>query len=296
MIDLWLILLVNGVVFGAIYGINAIGIGIVYNTTGIINFAHGEFAMLGGMLAYALQAQGLPLPVAILGAVLGAMAVGVLVERIAIRPLWQRGAKGWTFVFMLFAVSIIIANVTMNSIGPDPYTLDSFGAIPSTEFFGVRLTSQALWVLICAMAMMLALHGFFNQTTLGKAMKATAVNPRAAGWMGIPVGTMMTLSFVLAAGLAAIGGAVVAPLIGTAFDIGLPLTLKGFAAAIIGGLGNIRGAMIGGIILGIVEAICTAFVSSTYSDVTTYSVMIAILVLWPSGLFRPLVELRREEV
>jgi len=297
MIDLIPVLLVNGVVFGAIYSINAVGIGIIYNTTGIINFAQGEFGMLGGMLTYALYSKAkLSLPLAILGAVVATVIVGLLMERIAIRPLWRRGAKDWTFVFILFAAGTIIPNLAMLSIGRDPYAFPAFTDAESIHLGKVTLTTQALWVISVTAAIAIALQGFFNHTLIGKAMKATAVNRRAAAWMGVPVESMLALSFGLAALLGAIGGVVCTPLISTQFDAGSALTLKGFAAAIIGGMGNIRGAIVGGVAIGVLEALSTAFISSTYSDAFTYAVLIAILLLWPSGFFRPLVELTGEEI
>ncbi len=297
MIDLIPVLLVNGVVFGAIYSINAVGIGIIYNTTGIINFAQGEFSMLGGMLTYALYSKAnLPLPLAILGAVVATVVIGLLVERIAIRPLWRRGAKDWSFVFILFAAGTIIPNVVMLSIGRDPYGYPAFTDAQSIQLGNVTLTTQALWVVGVTAAIAIALQGFFNHTLIGKAMKATAVNRRAAAWMGVPVESMLALSFGLAALLGAIGGVVCTPLISTQFDAGSALTLKGFAAAIIGGMGNIRGAIVGGVAIGVLEALSTAFISSTYSDAFTYAVLIVILLLWPSGFFRPLIELTHEEV
>ncbi|MGB3866163.1 MAG: branched-chain amino acid ABC transporter permease [Xanthobacteraceae bacterium] len=297
MIDLLPVLLVNGIVFGAIYGITAVGIGIIYNTTGIINFAQGEFSMLGGMLTYALYDQAhFPLPVAIVLAVTLTVAIGLLAERIAIRPLWRRGAKDWSFVFVLFAVAVVLQNVTMLVIGRDPYAFPAFGGIGPIELGSVTLSSQALWVLATAAAIAISLQGFFNHTYVGKAMKATAVNRNAAAWYGIPVEGMVILSFGLAALLGAVGGVIFTPITSIQFDSGVALTLKGFAAAILGGFGNIRGAVVGGIAIGLIESLSTAFISSTYSDSFTYGIMIAILLLWPSGLFRSLVELKREEL
>lgn len=297
MIDLLPVLVVNGIVFGAIYGITAVGIGIIYNTTGIINFAQGEFSMLGGMLTYALYEQAhFPLPLAILIAVGLTVAIGLLVERLAIRPLWRRGAKDWSFVFILFAVAVILQNVTMLTIGRDPYAFPAFGGIGPAQLGNVTLSNQALWVLGTAAAIAVALQRFFNHTFIGKAMKATAVNRDAAAWCGIPVEGMLVLSFGLAALLGAVGGVIFTPLTSIQFDSGVALTLKGFAAAILGGFGNIRGAMIGGISIGIIESLSTAFISSTYSDSFTYGVMIVFLLLWPSGLFRAPVELKREEL
>ncbi len=297
MIDLLPLLLVNGIVFGAMYALNAIGFGILYNTTNIINFTQGEFVMLGGMLTYVLIAQGhLPLPLAALVAIAATTVIGCAVERLTIRPLWRRQARDWTYIFMLFAVATVIPNLVMLLISRDPQGLPAFTGSEPMSLGPVRLTPQALWVVGVTGAVSIALHGFFNHTLLGKAMKATAVNRRAAAWMGIPVERMVALSFALSATIGAIGGVVFTPLVSTSFDAGLAFTLKGFAAAIIGGLGNIKGAIVGGIVLGLIEALSTAFISSLYADAITYGVLFLVLAVRPSGFFRPLVELRQEEI
>ncbi|HWK68231.1 MAG TPA: branched-chain amino acid ABC transporter permease [Rhizobiaceae bacterium] len=297
MMDLLPILLVNGVVFGAIYAINAIGIGIVYNTTGIINFAQGDFVMLGGMTTAFFYAQGgLPLPLAIVCGVVITVLAGLLTERALIRPLWRRGAKDWTYVFMLFAVATVVPNIVMLVIGRDPLTFPAFGGLPSLQLGAITLSSQALWVLLTTVALLFALQGFFNRTLLGKAMKATAINRRVAAWLGIGVERMVAMSFGLAALLGAIGGVIFTPLISTQFDAGVSMTLNGFAAAIIGGMGNMRGAIVGGLVIGILQSISTAFISSVYGDAVIYAVLFVLLVIWPAGLFKPLVELKNEEI
>jgi branched-chain amino acid transport system permease protein len=291
------LLLLNGVVFGAIYGLNAVGFGIVYNATNIINFAQGEFVMLGGMLTVLFYAGGrVPLPVAAGGAIAATTALGLLIERIAIRPLWRRRAKDWTYIFMLFAVATVVPNLVMLTISRDAETFPAFTGARPLILGPASLAPQALWVLGVTALAALGLHGFFTHTLTGKAMKAIAVNRRAAAWMGIPVERMVALSFALSALLGALAGVVVTPLITTQFNAGLAFTLKGFAAAVIGGLGNIGGAIAGGLILGILEALSSAFVSSMYGDAVTYGVLLAILLVRPSGLFRPLVELREEEI
>ncbi len=160
----------------------------------------------------------------------------------------------------------------------------------------VGVAVQTFWVLGATAAIAVLLHLFYNHTITGKAMKAAAVNRRAAAWMGIPVERMVALSFALSALLGAIGGVVFTPLTSTQFNIGVSFTLKGFAAAIIGGLGNITGAIVGGLVLGLLEALSTAFVSSLYGDAVTYGILFVILLVRPTGLFRPLVELQQEEI
>ncbi len=297
MLNLLPLLVVNGIVFGAIYGINAVGFSIIYNATNIINFAQGEFVMLGGMLTFALYTHAhLPLPLAAGAAIVATTAIGLVVERVAIRPLWRRRAKDWTYVFMLFAVATVIPNIIMLLISRDAETFPAFGGNRLLALGPVMVTSQALWVLGVTAVVAFLLQAFFNHTLLGKAMKASAVNRRAAAWMGIPVERMVALSFGLSAFLGALGGVVFTPLITTQFNIGLSFTLKGFAAAIIGGLGNITGAIVGGLVLGVLEALSTAFISSMYGDAVTYGILFVILLVWPTGFFRPLVELQQEEI
>jgi branched-chain amino acid transport system permease protein len=297
MMSLLPLLIVNGVIFGSMYALNAIGFGIMYNTTNIINFTQGEFVMLGGMLTFVLYAHvHLPLVISICGAVAATTVVGCIIERVTIRPLWRRQAKDWTYIFMLFAVATIIPNIVMLLISRDPQGFPAFTGNEPVALGPVQFSTQALWVVGVTGLVAASLHGFFNYTLIGKAMKATAVNRRAAAWMGIPVERMVALSFALSAFLGAIGGVLFTPLTSTQFDGGLAFTLKGFAAAIIGGLGNIKGAIIGGLVLGIVEALSTAFVSSLYADSITYGLLFLILIVRPTGFFRPLVELKQEEI
>jgi branched-chain amino acid transport system permease protein len=297
MMDLIPLLLLNGVVFGAIYALNAIGIGLVYNTTGIINFAQGDFVMLGGMMtAYFYSFAGLPLLLAILCGVAVTVLVGLLVERLLIRPLWRRGAKDWTYVFMLFAAATVSPNIVMLVVSRDPLTFPAFGLLPAIRLDSLNLSSQAVWVLATTLLLFIALQGFFSRTMLGKAMKATAINRRVAAWLGIGTERMVAMSFGLAALLGAIGGVIFTPLISTQFDIGVSMTLNGFAAAIIGGLGNMRGAIVGGLVIGILQSLSTAFISSVYGDAVTYGVLFALLIVRPAGIFRPLVELKDEEI
>jgi branched-subunit amino acid ABC-type transport system permease component len=197
---------------------------------------------------------------------------------------------------MLFAVATVIPNIIMLLISRDAETFPAFGGNRLLALGPVTVSAQALWVLGVTAVVAVLLQAFFNHTLLGKAMKASAVNRRAAAWMGIPVERMVALSFGLSALLGALGGVVFTPLITTQFNIGLSFTLKGFAAAIIGGLGNITGAIVGGLVLGILEALSTAFISSMYGDAVTYGILFVILLVWPTGFFRPLVELQQEEI
>jgi branched-chain amino acid transport system permease protein len=222
--------------------------------------------------------------------------VGLLIERMVIRPLWRRGARDWTYVFMLFAAATVLPNLAMLGIGRDPLTFPTFGGLPTLQFGSMTLSSQAFWVLLVTVIVFAGLQGFFNHTLLGKAMKAAAINRRVAAWLGIDVERVVSLSFGVAALLGAIGGVVFTPLISTQFDVGVSMTLNGFAAAIIGGMGNMRGAIVGGLVIGILQSLSTAFISSVYGDAVTYAVLFVLLVIWPAGIFPSLIELQQEEI
>jgi branched-chain amino acid transport system permease protein len=246
--------------------------------------------------AYLFGHVGLPLPVSILLGVVITVLVGLITERALIRPLWRRGAKDWTYVFMLFAAATVIPNIAMLAIGRDPLTFPAFGGLPAIQLGSITLSSQAVWVLVTTLVVMVALQGFFDRTMLGKAMKATAINRRVAAWLGIAVEQMVAMSFGLAALLGAIGGVIFTPLISTQYDAGISMTLNGFAAAIIGGMGNVRGAIVGGLVIGVLQSLSTAFISSVYGDAATYAVLFVLLIVRPAGLFQPLTELANEEI
>src|SRR6266568_3684653 len=214
-------ILASGLTVGAIYALIGIGFSMIYNTSDIINFAQGEFVMIGGMSAVALSAGG---------------------------------------------------------------TMPLVLAVPA-DVGGAQVNPQAFWVVGSLLVVMAALAFFFNRTRLGKAMLATAQNRLAAELMGIDVKKILRLSFALSALLGALAGALTAPITLTRYDVGIMLGLKGFCAAILGGLGTATGALAGGIILGLTEAMAAGYVSSAYKDAVAFLLILAVLVLKPSGLF-----------
>jgi len=283
-LELFFQYLVAGLTYGTIYAIVGIGFNIIYNTTGIINFAQGEFVMLGGMTAVTLYAF-LPLPLAIVGAVLITMAVGGMIEMVFIR--WLVKPSVLRMIIITIGISILVREAALLIWGEGVRSLPYFtgNEISALSFGGVRVSPQVLWSLgVCAVVVIL-LNLFFKFTMLGREMRACAANRDAATLCGIPTRNMVTLSFVLSAGIGALAGCVVSPITQTQYSIGSGLAIKGFTVAILGGLGNSMAAVAAGFILGILESFSIWVMPTAYKDAISISILLAMLFLRPSGLF-----------
>lgn len=279
----WLQYLFAGVTIGAIYGLVAIGYNIIYNVTEIINFAQGEFVMLGGLLAvFYCEALHLPLWVAFAGAVLTVGLIGFCFDRFVIRQ--ARNASVLSLIIITIAFSIILKGGAMLVWGKDPYGLPPFTSGPPILIAGSALQRQSLWILGIGALIVAALSVFFHKSFYGKAMCACADNPDAARMVGIPVKKLVLLSFVLSATIGAAGGVIVTPLSLMEYDRGALLGLKGFGAAVLGGLGNFWGALIAGLILGVGESFCAGYLSSGYKDAVALIVLLLVLFVRPQGL------------
>jgi branched-chain amino acid transport system permease protein len=275
--------LITGVTVGSTYGLTALGFTIIFNTTGIINFAQGEFVMLGGMLAVFLAAAGIPLPGAVLLAVAGATLVGALMERLTIRPL--QNAPAINLIIVTIGVSILVRGLVSLVFGKDTFDLPHFSGMRPILVGGAAMMPQSIWVLGISMALLAGLKAFFSGTLWGKGMLACSFDRKAAALMGIGVSKMVLLSFMIAAAVGAVGGAILAPITLTSYDVGVLLGLKGFAACILGGLGNPFGAAAGGILLGVLESFGTGLISSAYKDAFAFIILLLLLFVKPSGLF-----------
>lgn len=275
--------LLTGLMIGAIYALVALGFAIIYNASHVINFAQGEFVMIGGMASVSLIQIGLPLLVAIPIAVLAAAAVGMALERFAIEP--ARGASPVTLIIITIGASILLRGVATLVWDKKLHTVTPFSGETPIQIGGATILPQSLWVIGITMAIVLLLGWFFGRTLLGKAMLATSHNPLAAQLCGVNVRFILFLSFALSAGLGAIAGILIAPITMTSWDVGVMLGLKGFAAAILGGLGSGMGAVVGGLVLGIAESLGAGYVSSAYKDAIAFIIILAVLFFMPSGLF-----------
>jgi len=274
----------SGLTIGLIYALVAIGYNIIYNVTEIINFAQGEFVMLGGLFAvFFAETLHLPLLVAFPAAIGSVAVIGYLMERFAIRP--ARNASVLSLIIITIGVSIALKGSAMLCWGKDPYSLPPFTRGGPILIAGAAIQIQALWVLAVSGLVVVLLTLFFQRSVYGKAMLACADNPDAARMVGIPVRRMVLLSFVLSAAIGAAAGLAITPISLMEYDRGAMLGLKGFGAAVMGGLGQFAGALTAGLTLGLVEALCAGYVSSGYKDAVALILLLFVLFFKPEGLF-----------
>jgi len=299
-VDILLQQLINGIVLGSIYALIALGYTMVYGILELINFAHGEVTMIGAMICIAILHALLPgsgLPVVLIlalgvgGAVLVCMLLGLGIERIAYRPL--RRAPRLTALITAIGVSIVLQNVAMLVWGKQYVSFPGVIAVHRYDVGGASITNLQVAIVVLALLIMLALLVIVYRTRLGRAMRATAQSPDLAALMGVNPDVIIALTFAIGAALAAVAGVMVAIYYGLAhYYMGFLLGLKAFSAAVLGGIGNLGGAMLGGLLLGIVESLGAGyigpltggFLGSNYQDVFAFFVLILVLVFRPSGL------------
>jgi branched-chain amino acid transport system permease protein len=278
--------LISGITIGAIYAVIALGFTIIYNSTEVINFAQGEFVMLGGMAVISLEGIGhLPLGLSFLLAVLSVTLVGIVLERCTIRP--ARNSNPITLIIITVGASIFLRGMAMTLWGKDSLGLKPFSGSDPIHLGGATMVPQSLWVLGITMVVTAGLHFFYIRTITGKAMRACAFNRRAASLVGISVNRMVSLSFALSAAIGAAAGIVIVPITLCGYDVGTMLGLKGFCAAVLGGLGSSPGSILGGFLLGVLEALGAGLISSGFKDAIAFFVLLLMLFLRPSGLLGP---------
>jgi len=274
----------SGITSGSIYAIVAIGFNIIYNTTGIINFAQGEFVMLGAMSAISFSAF-MPLPAAIAAAVAATSIIGALVDILFIR--WLKRPSVLQMIIITIGVSILLREAALHIWDEKVRSLPYFSGNECTSIalLGAHFSPQVLWVLATCALVVLLLTMFFNYTLPGRSMRACCANRTASVLCGINVKNMVTFSFMLSAGIGALAGCVISPLTQTHYECGTPLAIKGFTVAILGGLGNSAAAVAAGLLLGIIEAFSISLLPAAYKDVVAISILLLILFFKPSGLF-----------
>lgn len=273
----------SGLTTGSIYALAALGFSLIYNASGVINFAQGDFLMLGGMVTAALLSTQLPYGLAIAGAIAITVIIGLLLYTFAIKPAGD--ASVVSLIIITIGASIFIQGVVQIVLGKNQYVLPPLSSDTSLRILGAYVLPQSLWMLSVAAVLVVACAGFFKFTVLGKAMLAVAANKLAAQAVGIPTSKILQLSFGLSALLGAVAGVVAAPITTTVYDIGLMLGMKGFVAATLGGLGSGVGAVVGGLLVGLLEALVAGYVSSAYKDAVPFVMIIFILLVMPHGLF-----------
>jgi branched-chain amino acid transport system permease protein len=273
----------SGLTVGAVYALVALGFTLTYNAAEVVNLAQGEFVMLGGMVTVFAAAAGAPLPLAAALAVAVTVAVGLALHRFAIAP--ARGASPVTLIIITIGASILLRGLASIVFDKNYHSLPSFFGNEPWHVGGATLLPQSLVVLTGAAIVVLGLSGFLTRTLTGKALRATAANGLAARLVGIDTFAMVGLSFALSAAIGAVGGILAAPITLTHYEIGGMLALKGFAAAMLGGMGHPPGAVVGGMLLGLLEAFGAGYVSSQYKDAVAFIVMLLVLFRMPQGLF-----------
>ena len=275
--------LFSGFTVGAIYALVGLGFTIIYNASHVINFAQGEFVMLGGMSTVFLISTGMPMPVAMLGAVIITILIGLALQKFALQP--ARNASIVTLIIITIGASIFLRGAAQVLLGRNFRSLAPISGNDPIMIGGAAVLPQSLWIMGGTMAIVIALQFFFNRTLIGKAIVASAHNPVAARLAGINASFTMLLSFGLAAMLGGIAGILIAPISLSYPGVGIMLGLKGFCAAVLGGLGNPMGAVVGGLIVGISEAMTAGYISSAYKDAVAFVIILAVLFFLPSGLF-----------
>ncbi len=275
-------LILSGVSTGSVYALVALGFNVIFKSTGAINFAQGEWVMMGGMVAAAAYAASIPVGLAILCALVVVVVVGLLSERLIVRRLGKPSPLSVTLV--LIAIAICSKSLVMLVLGKNPASLPGFSGSTPVHWMGMDIHPQTFWIVGITCAVMVATHWFFEHTVLGRAMRAVAAQPDAAALCGIEPRLAMALSFGLAAGVGALAGAIITPLTLTSFDYGTVFGFKGFAAAMLGGLGSLPGALVGGVLLGMLEALAGGLISSHFKDAVAFVALLLTLFLRPAGL------------
>jgi branched-chain amino acid transport system permease protein len=281
---MFLQLSISGLAMGALYSLVALGFVMMWNTAAVVNFAQGEFAMLSMFFALSAHvAFGLNIWLAIAIAITATAFLGYLFERGLVRPL--RDADPLTVIMMTIGLQIFLSNGAKFVWGTQPEVFPTYIGGETLSFLNVRMSSQALAVIGVVSVLALVLHWLSQRTALGKSLRAVAQDRETAALMGIRIDRVVSAGFAISAALAGIAGVLMAPLVFVAADLGLPLLIKSFIAAVVGGFGSYPGALIGGLLIGVLDNYVGFYISSDYRDVVLFAVLIVILLFRPQGLF-----------
>ncbi|MGB7855874.1 MAG: branched-chain amino acid ABC transporter permease [Pseudolabrys sp.] len=273
----------SGLTVGAIYALVALGFTLIYKASDIINFAQGEFVMLGGMTTVFVAQAGVPLPLAAGIAIIATTAIGLVLHRFAIEP--ARGATPVALIMITIGASIFLRGIAQIIFDRRFHSLPPLLGADPIQFGGAAILPQSLIVLASAAVIVVALWLFIERTIFGKAVIATAANRLAARLVGVDTRRIVAFSFAVSAAIGAIAGVLITPIALTSYDVGTLLALKGFAAAMLGGIGSAPGAVVGGILIGMFEALAAGYLSSNYKDAVAFLIILVVLVALPQGLF-----------
>lgn len=283
MLEQLLQFLITGVTVGSTYALVGLGFAIIYNASDVVNFAQGEFVMIAAMTAISLLTAGVPYVPALLGAVVVTVCIGMMLEKFAIEP--ARGASVVTMIIITIGASIFLRGAALLIWGKDFHALPPFTGAEPIRVAGATVLPQSLWVMGITAGLVLLVRYFFTRTEVGKAVLACSCNKTAAQLVGINVRLILLMAFALSALLGGMAGLMIAPITFMSYGAGIMLALKGFAAAILGGMGNSMGAVAGGLLLGVLESLGAGFISSGYKDAIAFVIILIVLFVKPSGLF-----------
>lgn len=277
--------IINGLSTGGMYALVAIGYTMVYGIAKMINFAHGEFIMVGAYLAYVVSSMlGMPIIVSVVVSIVGCAILGVVTEKIAYKPL--RNSSSLSVLITAIGVSYLLQNLFLIMFGSAAITFPAFLPQGNLKLFGLSISYVSALSLVLTVVCTGVLLWFVNKTRLGKAMRAVSEDKGAAELMGINVNNTISMTFAIGSGLAA-GAGIIYGLNYSLINpyLGAMLGIKAFIAAVLGGIGDVKGAMIGGLLIGVAESFTIAYISSTFSDAVVFGILIFILLVKPTGLF-----------
>lgn len=273
---------ITGITLGSIYAIVALGFVTIYSVTKIINLAQGEFVMMGGLFMVTFIALDIPYWLALLMAIIVVTIIGWVLEITVFSRV--TGADPVNLIILTIGLAIFLRGIASIFWGKDSHRVEAFSSLESVKVFGATINFQSVWIMFIAVVILMILYLLMEKTILGKAFRGTSDNPLAAKLMGISPRKMATLSFVMSGALGAIAGVAIAPIIFPSYDAGIMLGVKGFSAAILGGLGSAPGAVVGGLIIGLIESFGGGYISSGLRDAITFTVILILLLLKPNGI------------
>ncbi|HEV2510326.1 branched-chain amino acid ABC transporter permease [Bosea sp. (in: a-proteobacteria)] len=278
--------IIAGLTNGFVYGLIGLGIAVVFRGSRIINAMQGDVALIGAVVAYIIGVSlGLPMFAGFLLGIVAGGLTGFLVDRFMIRPTAKRRGTEDSFLLVTLGGAFAVSATVLLYFGRDSYILPGVGGNTMVDVFDAAMRVHAIWLIAISTFVVFGLRWFYTKTTVGQAMLAASIDPEGATTLGINVSWMRALTFGLGGLVGGLAGVLVAPLINIQYEMGLLLTLKGFAAAILGGLTSPFGAIFGGVLLGLVEALAVVTISSGYKDVVSMTLLIAIMIVRPQGLF-----------
>lgn len=283
--DKLILLLIAGITTGCIYGLLALGFNLIYNSSGVFNFAQGEYLMVGAISGAVLMGKGLSFPLAALLAIVIVAIVAMVGQLVILRPLQKRNVSMLTMVMATLGLAIVISNLTRVLLGTSQRVMTPFFGDSQIKAGLLVINLQNIVIVAVTLLILTAVWLLNNKTILGLALRASGVNKKAASLMGINVTNTTLLSFFLSGIIAAAAGLLLAPITSAYPTMGIPLTVKGFIATVLGGIGNPYTAILGGLILGILEMFTSGYVSTSLSDIVILAILPLILIVKPSGIF-----------